>query len=137
MMEKNDKLNNFYFFFFYVTSMFLKRLNKHNDKFILSSIAFVSSCLMLNFLSIVFILGTITKMPINPKLITISALPILIMNYIFLTRSNTSQRIIAFYDKKYENKKYNPLSVVLIIGYIIFSYGSCISIAYLIRNHLI
>ena len=118
--------------------MFAKKINKRDNDFAFSSIAFMSVCLVCNVFAIAIILENLNIITINIKLasilVGISAIGI---NYFLLMRNNKSKEIIAYYDKEYESKKYSKWWVGFVIFYIIFSYAFCIYFAYLKRNQLL
>lgn len=127
-------MNNFYYYFFYSIAIFARRVNKRDRDFTFSSLIFVSLCIGLNFLGIIFIIDGFTSVSLNIKVsIIIMAAIVFGVNYLLLMKNGKDTKIIQFYDSKYENRKHNFWNVFFVIAYIIFSYGICIYAAYLTK----
>lgn len=130
-------MSNIYYFFFYSVAMFVKKINKNDSDYAFSSVVFISSCMICNVLSIVLLINKYQSAGLNPTLTSILiGLPLIALNWYLLMSNAKADTIVALYDEKYQNKSYSPLSLFFVILYIVFSYGSCIFIAYLLRNHL-
>lgn len=130
-------MSNIYYFFFYSVAMFVKKINKNDSDYAFSSVVFISSCMICNVLSIVLLINKYQSAGLNPTLTSILiGLPLIALNWYLLMSNAKAETIVALYDEKYQNKSYSPLSLFFVILYIVFSYGSCIFIAYLLRNHL-
>ncbi len=131
-------MSNIYYFFFYSVAMFVKKINKNDSDYAFSSVVFISSCMICNVLSIVLLINKYQSAGLNPTLTSILiGLPLIALNWYLLMSNAKAETIVALYDEKYQNKSYSPLSLFFVILYIVFSYGSCIFIAYLLRNHLL
>jgi len=131
-------MNNVYYFFFYTVAKFVKRINKNDLDYAFSSVVFISSCMMCNVLSIVFLINKHQSTGLNSTLTSIFiGLPLIIANWYLLMSNARAEKIMEFYNKKYENRGYNIVGMFFIILYIILSYGACIYIAYLLRHHLL
>lgn len=131
-------MSNIYYFFFYSVAMFVKKINKNDSDYAFSSVVFISSCMICNVLSIVLLINKYQSAGLNPTLTSILiGLPLIALNWYLLMSNAKADTIVALYDEKYQNKSYSPLSLFFVILYIVFSYGSCIFIAYLLRNHLL
>jgi len=130
-------MSNIYYFFFYSVAMFVKKINKNDSDYAFSSVVFISSCMICNVLSVVLLINKYQSAGLNPTLTSILiGLPLIALNWYLLMSNAKADTIVALYDEKYQNKSYSPLSLFFVILYIVFSYGSCIFIAYLLRNHL-
>jgi len=117
--------------------MFVKKINKNDSDYAFSSVVFISSCMICNVLSVVLLINKYQSAGLNPTLTSILiGLPLIALNWYLLMSNAKADTIVALYDEKYQNKSYSPLSLFFVILYIVFSYGSCIFIAYLLRNHL-
>lgn len=131
-------MSNIYYFFFYSVAMFVKKINKNDSDYAFSSVVFISSCMICNVLSVVLLINKYQSAGLNPTLTSILiGLPLIALNWYLLMSNAKAETIVALYDEKYQNKSYSPLSLFFVILYIVFSYGSCIFIAYLLRNHLL
>jgi hypothetical protein len=69
MMANRNFMNNFYYYFFYTVALFAKRVNKRDKDYSFSSLMFVSLCMGLNILSVIFLLKKFTSLLVNTKLI--------------------------------------------------------------------
>ncbi len=127
-------MNNFYYYFFYSIATFARRVNKRDGDFTFTSLIFVSLCIGLNLLAIIFIIDGFTSFSLNIKVsILIMAAIVFGVNYLLLMKNGKDSKIIQFYDSKYESRKHNFWNVFFVIVYIVFSYGICIYAAYLTK----
>lgn len=129
-------MNNFYYYLFYTIARFARRVNKRDKDFTFSSLIFLSLCIGLNVLSIIFITDSLTSVSLNIKVsILIMAAIIFGVNYLLLMKNGKDVKIIEFYDNKYKNRKHSFWNVFFVIGYVFFSYGICIYAAYLTKGN--
>jgi uncharacterized membrane protein YbhN (UPF0104 family) len=129
-------MNNFYYYLFYTIARFARRVNKRDKDFTFSSLIFLSLCVGLNILSIIFIVDRLTSVSLNIKVsILIMAAIVFGINYLLLMKNGKDVKIVEFYDNKYENRKHNFWNVFFVIGYVVFSYGICIYAAYLTKGN--
>ena len=129
-------MNNFYYYLFYAIANFARRVNKKDKDFTFSSLIFLSLCIGLNILSIIFLLDGLTSVSLNIKTsILIMAIIVFGINYLLLMKNGKDVKIIQFYDNKYENQKPGFWKNFCVIAYVVFSYGTCIYAAYLTRKN--
>lgn len=129
-------MKNFYYYFFYTIANFARRVNKRDKDFSFSSLIFLSLCVGLNILSIIFLIDGFTSISINinASILVMSAI-VYGVNYLILMKNGKSIKIIEFYDRRFENHKPKLMSILLVICYIVFSYGICIYTAYLTKGN--
>jgi len=128
-------MNNFYYYLFYAIASFARRVNKRDKDFTFSSLIFLSLCVGLNILSIIFIIDGLTSVSLNIKVsILVMAAIVFGINYLLLMKNDKDVKIIEYYDRKYENQKRSFWKNIFVITYVVFSYGLCIYAAYLTKT---
>lgn len=134
-MESNSTMNNFYYYLFYTVAIFARRINKRDKDYTFSSLIFVSLCVGLNILSVIFLVDRFTPVSLDIKVsILIMAAVVFGVNYLLLMKNRKDVKIIEFYDKRRKSDKSTFLKRVFVISYIILSYGLCIYVAYLTKK---
>ena len=109
---------NILFLYYYLTFRLCQRNNKDNDR--QTPLSFISGLFCINLYSISVFLGN----PLNGAsrngvygAFTITGLTIYFtLSYYFL-KNDLSRKIVRFYNAMYENKKLNPVSIILVILY--------------------
>lgn len=120
-------MNNFYYLIFYMIANFARKINKREKDYTFSSLIFLSLCMGLNALSIVFLLRAFTSIQINIKgIVIIIAAIVFFVNYLLLMRNKKDEKIIDFYDREYQNKKVSSSIIFWVVAYVVFSYSFCI-----------
>ncbi len=128
-------MNNFYYYFFYTVAIFARRINKRDKDYAFSSLIFVSLCVGLNILSVIFIVDKFTSVSLNiTTSILLMAAIIFGVNYLLLMKNGKDVKIIEFYDNMQRNHKATFWKRVFVIGYIFLSYGLCIFAAYITKK---
>lgn len=128
-------MKDFYYFGFYLLSMFSRRVNKGNSEYAFSGMACLSVLLWLNIYSLLLSplrLFDIIKTKGNLFYIG-TMLCLLMVNYYLLIANNKSEAIFNFY-KEREASKHNKRAVIGFWIYVIASLilGGCA--IYLVRN---
>lgn len=136
-MTQNN-MKNFYYYSFYFLSFFIKAVNKRNNDYKFSGMAFLTMLMGINLFTIVSILFKYEIYSINPYIFSlIVAIPLLVLNYNFLYRNNKGKEIFSFYNKKWRlNKKEGMIYLFAFLLYIITTMFFGGYVAYLIKNHL-
>ena len=120
-------MDNFYNYFFYIVATTYKKLNKYNELYSFSSTVFISVCFGINVMTIFFIVEKFNKIVIlNTSYSLLIGLASLLIHCFYFLWKGKGKKIIVFYDEMYENKKFNPWSIAIIIVYIVATFGLCV-----------
>lgn len=135
MMESRSAMNNFYYYLFYSIAIFARKINKRDKDYTFSSLMFLSLCVGLNILSVIFLIDKFTSASLNIR-ISILLMVIIVFgaNYLLLMRNGKDVKIIEFYEKKNDSRKSLFWKRFLVVIYILFSYGLCIYAAYVTKK---
>jgi glucan phosphoethanolaminetransferase (alkaline phosphatase superfamily) len=127
-------MDNFYYYFFYVISIFAKTINKKNKDYLGSAFFFVSLCIGLNILTLLFLIELKFKISATSKFFAILAeVIVLIFNYGILLKEGKGQKIFEHFDKKYKDNKKQFWKKFLALLYVLLTFGICIYIRTLLR----
>lgn len=131
-------MDNIYNFFFYLVAKVSHKINKQDKDFAFTAVVFVSLCMILNMLALSLLILNNNINSVRPRVLGILiSLPLIGLNWYFLMSNGKSEKIMNYYNEKFENKNYNKLTIFLIVFYICFSLSSAIYIAFLVRNHIL
>ncbi len=128
-------MNNFYYYLFYCVAVFARKVNKKDSEYAFSSQMFLTLCMSLNLLSILFIVIKVISVKVNLTLYMIVILVITFtLNYFLIRRHQTYLKVISYFDNKYAGKKHKFCNVFFVIAYIVFSYCLAIYSGSLVRE---
>jgi hypothetical protein len=124
-------MNNFYYYSFYLLSMFSNKVNKKNGDYAFSGMAYLSLLVSSNIFTMLAVLELRGIIKIKGTFLYIAvAVSVLIINYFFLMTDNKSALIIEFYQQRRLGKVYDAAFYI----YVLLSLISCGCTAYLVRN---
>ncbi len=127
---------NLYYYVFYLFAKLAKKINKNED-YALYGLMWLSTLIFCNTFPIIsFIIGK-TAISSSPKLIGASSIILVgIINYFVLFKDKKHEKIIAFYDAKYLNRKLNRWSLVLLTIYVVATLIIAFYLAILVRKQI-
>jgi hypothetical protein len=117
---------NPYYYLFYLIARFFKRITKINQDAYESSSAIISMCFLFHVLAIWVLLYHLKNIKLTTIGVIIALLPILFINFRFLTKNDKGEKLFNFYDGKFAASKNKTLIVTIALLYIVFSLGSAI-----------
>jgi len=124
-------MSNFYYYSFYLLSMFSKKLNKKNRDYGFSGMAYLSLLVSSNIFTMLAILELRGIIKIKGTFLYIAvALSVMVINYFFLMTDNKGASIIEFYQQRRQDKVYDAAFYT----YVLLSLITCGCTAYLVRN---
>lgn len=129
-------MNNIYYYTYFLFIKFSEKVKKDLPDSAFTGLALISTILLFNVFTLVFYVGGSVFTKGNAtSLGCIIAFIVLLINYFILYKK--SKDIVAYYTRKYQNRKHNIIGILLIIIYVIASFLICARLAYLVRNHLL
>jgi uncharacterized membrane protein len=124
-----------YHYFFYKIAVLARKINKKNEGFADSAFLFVSTCLVLNLLTLQGILEYFLKVKSISRYFTIIlVLLVLKINHSILVKNGKDRIIIEHYDLEYKTIRQKALKNLIIIVYLIITFGLLIFIGRIVRG---
>ena len=115
-------MNNFYCYFFYLTNVFLRKINKRNRDN-MRAVALISGIQGGNLITLVYLMGYLPHYNRKPMILfsTFFCIPILLFNYWYFMYKENDKKIMSFYIEKYKYKNHNLITIFLVLAYYIGS----------------
>lgn len=129
-------MKEIWFFVFYTIANLFKRMDKKDDLFLFRGYALFSGCLLLNALSVLFVVEIKSGLVVRPQLVYFIGAPIFWLNYNWLLKNGKGKEIFERYHNEAITNTPNPLKTVCVWIYAILSFAITLFLALVLRNRI-